>query len=443
VLVPAFLFQRKGGDTMNSTLTATLFIGIDVSSKSNYVYGMDFFGAKLLSFNASNNDPGAEYIVSRIIQCLRDNSLSHLTIAMESTSFYSWHIANFLSCHEDLLWFKPKVYNLNPKTIANYKKTFVDIDKTDPKDAFVIADFARVGKITSAPWKGGQYIALQRLTRCRLHIMENIAREKSYILSNIFLKFSELTILDKSEQPFSDIFSTSSIGILTEFMTTEEIANADLRELVDFLVDKSRNRFKDPESAAKILQRAARDSYRLDKALYDPLNATIAASFNCIKAFEKEVSALDKAIEKAIRGLQTHEFQCLSSIKGIGLVFAAGIAAEIGDITKFNNEASVAKYAGLTWRKKQSGNFTAQDTYLTKTGNKYLRYYIIEAAGSILRYNPEYNAYYHKKYNETLIHKHKRALALTGRKFVRLIFALLRNNQLYTMNDTAEEVKTS
>lgn len=39
------------------------------------------------------------------------------------------------------------------------------------------------------------------------------------------------------------------------------------------------------------------------------------------------------------------------SIKGIGSVFAAGIVAEIGDITKFDNEASLAKYAGFTWQK--------------------------------------------------------------------------------------------
>ena len=428
---------------MTNTLTATLFIGIDVSSNSNYVYGMDFFGVKLLSFQASNNNPGAEVIVSRILQCLKDNSLSYLTVAMESTSFYSWHIANFLSSHEGLVWFKPKVYCLNPKIVANYKKTFVDIDKTDPKDALVIADFARVGKITSTPWRGSQYIALQRLTRCRLHIMENITREKSYILSNIFLKFSEIAVLDKDEQPFSNKFGASSLAVLSEFMSTEEIANADITELVNFLVDKSKNRFKDPEVTAKILQRAARDSYRLDKALYDPLNAAIAASFNCIKAFEKEVKTLDKAIEKAVKVLQTNEFKCLCSIQGIGPVFAAGIVAEIGDITKFDNEASLAKYIGLTWRKKQSGNFTAENTYLTKTGDKYLRYYILEATGSILRFNAEYNTYYHRKYNEALIHKHKRALALTGRKFVRLIFALLRNNQLYTANNVAEKVKTS
>jgi len=80
---------------------------------------------------------------------------------------------------------------------------------------------------------------------------------------------------------------------------------------------------------------------------------------------------------------------------------------------------------------------------LTKTGNKYLRYYFLEATNSILRFNQEYSAFYHKKYNEALLHKHKRALALTSRKLVRLIFALLRNNQLYTSNTEADKVKTS
>ncbi|OCA98105.1 IS110 family transposase [Clostridium beijerinckii] len=424
---------------MDNALTTTLFIGIDVSSKSNYVFALDFFGKKLLSFQVNNNLPGSEEIVSTILSCLKENNLTHLTIAMESTSFYSWHLANTLSTHEALVWFKPKVHCMNPRVICAYKKSFIDMDKTDPKDAFVIADFARVGKITTAPWNGAQYIALQRLTRCRLHLMENISREKSYILSNIFLKFSELAVLDKSENPFSNTFGATSVAVLTEYMSTEELANASIENLVAFLVEKNKNRFSNPEATAKLLQKAARDSYRLDKALYDPLNATIAASLNCIKALDKEVKGLDKAIEKAIKRIDNHEFQCLLSIPGIGPVLTAGIISEIGDITKFNNQGCVAKYAGLTWRKKQSGNFTADNTFLTKTGNKYLRYYLLEAAASVVRHSNEYLDYYHKKYAEALVHKHKRALALTGRKLVRLIFALLHNNQLYTSNEVVEK----
>lgn len=61
---------------------------------------------------------------------------------------------------------------------------------------------------------------------------------------------------------------------------------------------------------------------------------------------------MDKAIEKAIKGIYNHQFQCLLSIPGIGPVFVAGIISELGDITKFNNQGCVAKYADLTWINK-------------------------------------------------------------------------------------------
>ena len=42
-----------------------------------------------------------------------------------------------------------------------------------------------------------------------------------------------------------------------------------------------------------------------------------------------------------------------------------------------------------------------------------------------------YRAFYESKYQEVSKHKHKRALVLTARKLVRLIFALLSKGQLY------------
>lgn len=159
---------------------------------------------------------------------------------MESTSFCSWHIANTLSINDALAWFKPKTYCLDLKVICAYKKSFVDIDKTDPKYAFVIADFARVSvsKITTAPRSGCQYIALQRLTKYRLYLMENINLEKSCIISNIFLKLSELAVLDNSQNPFSNTFNASSLKTLTEFMTIEDLTNSKLEDLIVFLLKR-------------------------------------------------------------------------------------------------------------------------------------------------------------------------------------------------------------
>ena len=270
----------RGGDNMKNNILSTLFVGIDVSSKTNVLCALDFQGNKLLNLKASNNNPGAESMSNSILECLNSNNLKYAVIALESTSIYSVHIANFLSSHENLALFEPKVYCLNPKTIVNYRKSFVDMDKTDPLDAYVIADFARCGRITSSPWRGSQFLALQRLTRHRLHLVECITREKTYMVSNIYLKFSQLAVLDKEDRPFSDKYGATAAAVLTEFLSLDDITYSSIEDLVDFVKEKGKNRFSNPDETAKLLQKAARDSYRLDKVLYEPLNVSIASSFN-------------------------------------------------------------------------------------------------------------------------------------------------------------------
>lgn len=422
----------KGGDIMKNIILSTLFVGIDVSSKNNVVCALDFQKNKLLSMSASNNQPGAVEILKSIISCLNSNNLKKVVIALESTSIYSIHIANFLSSHEELLFFEPLVYCLNPKCTANYRKSFVDIDKTDDLDAFVIADFARVGRIETQPWRGSQYLALQRLSRHRLHLVESITREKTYMVSNIYLKFSELAVLDKSSRPFSNTYGVTSAAVLTEFLSLDDITYASIEDLVNFVCLKGKNRFSNPLETVNLLKKAARDSYRLDKVLYEPLNVTIASSFNVVNTLNSEIKSVDKAISKAIKGFNTNEYKSLDSIPGIASVFASGILAEIGTIKAFHSNEALAKYAGITWRQTESGNFKADNTRLTKTGNKYLRYYLIEAANSVRKQIPEYQAFYLKKYNEVTTHSHKRALVLTSRKLIRLIFALLSKDQLYS-----------
>lgn len=414
---------------------STLFVGIDVSSKSNVVCALDFSSNKLLEFSVSNNHPGALDMAKKLCDFLTITpKFKTVIFALESTSVYSVHIANFLSSHEQLLAFQPYVYCLNPKMIANYRKSFIAMDKTDPLDAFIIADFARVGRINTKPWRGSQFLALQRLTRHRLHLVECLTREKTYMVSNMFLKFSGLTIQEDSEQPFSTNYGATASSVLTEFLSTEDIITMPIESLVAFLCEKGKNRFADPNHTAALLQQAARNSYRLDQCLYEPLTISLASSFNCISAYETEVKSIDKAIEKTIKGLTPNEYQCLLSIPGIGPVYAGGILAEIGTISAFTSQDAIAKYAGLVWRQTQSGNFKADDTKLSKAGNRYLRYYLIEAANSVKNHIPEYTAFYHKKFCEVKTHQHKRALALTSRKLIRLIFGLLANNQLYSAN---------
>jgi len=423
---------------------STLFVGIDVSSKSNVVCAMDFDENQYLTSSFSNNQPGAVELTNAISDCMRKHpDLNTIVVVLESTSVYSIHIASFLSTCEELLPYKPYVFCVNPKMTANYRKTYIGMDKTDPMDAYLIADFARVGRIKKLePWRGAQYLALKRLTRHRLHLAECITREKTYMVSNLYLKFSELQLLDSDDQPFSNIYGATASAVITEFFSLQDIIDASEEDLLTFLAEKSRNRITDISKTSELLKKAARDSYRLDKCMYEPINISLASSFNCIQTYQKEIKLIDQAIEKCINGMHPNALTILKSIPGIGPVWAAGILSEIGDITAFHSSDALAKYAGLTWKKNDSGDFVSEDNNLTKAGNTYLRYYLGEAANSVRRFNPEYKDFYAKKYAEITKHQHKRALALTSRKLVRLVFGLLVKNQLYTGEKLDTEFNT-
>lgn len=72
---------------------STLFVGIDVSSKSNVVFAMDFDENKFLSSSFSNNQPGADELAGMIHDCMVQHpNLNTIVVAMESTSVYSIHM---------------------------------------------------------------------------------------------------------------------------------------------------------------------------------------------------------------------------------------------------------------------------------------------------------------------------------------------------------------
>jgi transposase len=401
-----------------------LFVGIDVSLKGNSVRCLDANGDTVRKFSVPNTVDGASVLVDNLVELAAQHSMQQVVLGLEATSNYGYHLTAFCQNSEKLAPFSPQIHVLNPRTVNNFKKSYNDLPKNDDIDAWVIADKLRFGRLPEEVFMDERFLALQRLTRTRFHLAQTIAREKTYFLNNLFLKFSSL----RQEKIFSDPFGATAMAVVEEFYSPDEIAAMPLEELVSFLQEKSKNRLVDAEGVAKALQKAARSSYRLSKSLADPVNACLATSISVIRALQSELKRLDKLIAQHLEAFP----QTLTSIKGVGPVYAAGILAEIGDISRFKNQKALAKYAGLVWNEHQSGQWKAQDTSRVRSGNKYLRYYLVEAANLVRVHDQEYREFYQAKYNEARTHKHKRALVLTARKLVRLVFALLRSNQLYT-----------
>lgn len=402
----------------------SLFVGIDVSSKDFKVRIMDDQGNECVKrLHALNDHPGCERVANYLAEACAKENQDRLVIGLEATSVYSWPLQMFLAENSSLAPLQPQIYSFNPKVVANFKKAYVDLPKNDWIDAWVIAERLRFGRLPENSQVDFRYLPLQRLTRFRCHLIEMISREKNYFLTNLFLKFSTLA----QGEVFSNTFGATSESLTLEFFSPEEVAARPLDELIDFLMEKGRSHFEDPEATATKLKDAARKAHRLRGNLLQPINLILATSIETIHTLEKQVKKIDRAIEAEIQ----HFPNTLATIPGFGTVFSAGIIAEVGDIRRFANEGALAKFIGLTWRSHQSGDFTADDTPLTRTGNSYLRSYFIQAANSVRQREPEYKAFYQRKYSESKTHHHRRALVLTARKLVRMVDALLRSNQIY------------
>ncbi|HBG37883.1 MAG TPA: IS110 family transposase, partial [Clostridiaceae bacterium] len=75
---------------------------------------------------------------------------------------------------------------------------------------------------------------------------------------------------------FSNTFGATSIAVITEFFSTDDINEMPLEDLAKFVMDKGKNKFDDPEQIANDLKAAARSSYRLPKTVNDSVNQLLA-----------------------------------------------------------------------------------------------------------------------------------------------------------------------
>ena len=404
-------------------MSNTLFVGIDISSQSIAVYFMDQngYGPKN-SIELKNDLLDASLLVEHILTYADKIDANHVRIGMESTSDYALHLHHFLASVEDLKHLQPQIFVLNPAIVNGFKKTLTFRQKTDDLDAKLIADCVRFGRVEPSSIPDLRYTALQRLTRYRYQMVQSITNEKNRALHLVYLKFSSY----RSDSLFSDTFGKASTSVLETF-SVEEISAMPIEDLVTFICENGNNRLKDPAAIAAKLQSLARRAYRLSPDISDSIELTLSMSLENIRFMESQLSKLNKEIARQLCAFR----QTLDTIPGIGPTLAACIISEIGDISRFKDESSLAKFSGIVWTRYQSGSFDAQNTSLAKCGNAYLRYYLVEAANSLRVHNQEFKAFYQKKYNEVTKHQHKRALVLTARKLIRLVYAMLSKGQIY------------
>lgn len=411
-------------------MKATLYVGVDIHRQTNTFCFLNGQGQRVHPhLTLENNQPGTQAFLQEVHTMMDVDGFDELRVAVEATGWYWFHFFQSLRQDARLAEIEPQLFAINPRLTANFKRSYIDQDKTDPEDAFTVADRLRFGRDMGHAYHYDEpSLALRFLTRYRYHLAHQLAREKAYCLAILFLYASEYSHKDK--RAFSAMFGAASRAVMNEFASIEEVAAIPFAELVEFIDQAGKRQFPQPEQNAKKLLRVAADSYRLPAGLREPVHQVLTFSLQHITFLEQQQQRVERAIAERFQAIPEGSY--LLTIPGLGPILSAGLVAEIGNVERFGgDESKVAKYAGFKWRKHQSGDFTAEETRLTKTGNAYLRYYFCEGAYSVQKQDSGYARFFQRKFREVRKHPHKRAVVLTGRKLVRLVVRLLASHQTY------------
>ena len=422
-----------------------LQVGIDFSQKRADFCLLFPDGRPLESHIAvDNSSPGYSLAKQLLLDALDSYSFDGVDVSGEATGYLWLPFFLQLAADPELELHDLKLYLLNPRWVKWFKKCFAQDHKTDEKDPFYIAERTRTRR-PDVTWSAyPNILALRFYTRLRFHLVRNLAREKCYFSTFLFLKASSYRRL----KPFSDVFGVTSRLVLSQQPSLDELTELPVEDLAMQLHEMSGHHLRDPFKNARKLKQVSQESFSLVEHLALPIQRILDLTLEHIRFLEAQVEQVNRWIATEV---QTHpSITQLATIPGVGPVFSSGIGAEIGDTQRFlqgykwdkkhkrlrprnlrDAEDAVAKIAGMWWPRTSSGDFEAEDRRMAKTGNRYLRYYLIQAANLMRQRIPQYTKFYERKYKEASKHHHKRALVLTARKSVGLVVGLLHRNEPY------------
>jgi transposase len=340
-----------------------------------------------------------------------------IQVALEATGPY------WLALYEYLTHAEFSVAVFNPLQVHAYRKTGVRRTKTDRVDAFWIADLLRIGGATVNPQPDGTILQLRELARFRWQLIDQIGDNKRKVLNVLDRVFPEYETL------FSDVFLVSSRTLLKQAANADEFAAFDLGELTTLLHTHSRGRFG-LAHAQKIVD-TAKTSIGVS-FLADAAQLEVACLVSQIEFLQTQVEQVDAALAALLTQVPQH----LTTIPGLGLVTAATVLGEIGDVTRFATLEKLVAYAGIDATVHQSGQFNATQMHMSKRGSPYLRRALWLSAFVASQHDAELQTYYERKRAEGK--HHNTVVGAICRKLLARIFVVLKEQRPYEVRSGAE-----
>lgn len=383
-------------------------VGIDIGKNHHEASIVSPEGKQIgRSLRFATTHKGADSLMSFIFKNIGN---SPCVFGMEATGHYWYPIYSFLKAKGYT------IYVINPIQSDSLRKMYIRQTKNDSIDSFLIAEVIRFGQFGTTSMADENILAMRQLCRYRDSVISSRTEIKlriGTIMEQIFPEY---------EKQFSSLWVSTSMGILEKYLTPENIENAPIDELFEIIKDKSHNRLT--RAKAISIKEAAADTFGI-KIAQDAFSFQLKQLIDRMNFLDKQIEALDCQI------LEYYEkFDCyLHTIPGIGMIAAATILAEIGDINRFKSSSALVAFAGIDPTVRQSGEFSSTHNHMSKRGSPYLRHAIFLAATTCYFHNSPLNAYYKKKRDQGK--HHLTATGAVARKLTSVIYAVLRDSKPY------------
>lgn len=404
------LFLEEG--FMSKSGATAILVGIDVGSTShNVAIGLDD-GTFLEDFNIHHSAQGFKQFFKRIEKHRRAQTYS-VSVAMEGYNGYARPLDSLIQAHDY------RLFNVNNLKLARFKEIFPAAAKTDEIDAkrclelFQFQEYIPTSRrvLQEIPQSTETNRMLKGLTRRRRRLIKEKNRLANTLQTDLRANCPGLLEITRN---------VSNLWFL-HFLTSTD----DMRKL------KRMHR----SSILKIRGIGQTYAGRIrgwqSNACFSPdipwMGELIQEDACRLLELMDKIHALEKRCSVLLN--DSFEGSIINSIQGFGGITAATLAGEIGSISRFKSQNSLAVYLGVAPLKDASGKY--EGTKMPKHVNYYAKAAVMSGADKNRKLVGKSGRYYAKKRGEGK--KHNQAVRAVGRQLTKVIFKMLMDNEFYTI----------
>jgi transposase len=390
-------------------------IPIDYAKKDHLAMFCDGNGRIIRKpFSIKNSLDGKNYLIDQVTKSCRHHgiNLKHVLFGGEDCGSFS---DNFITTLRSEKWL---VAGVNARDAKKYRENMQA--STDQLDLLGICKMLLSYRGNCSPAQSGIYWNLRMLVRQRRKLISITTGVKNRIFTIVdrifpgFLNEKKSGVLP---------FSKCSLKLMENRFSVHQICQRRRSTLTNLLARQGGHH---PEHCAKKLQQYAVQVLRPPEKHIATLQFSLKQQVKLFNCLNENIQQLEKEIGENLAQTQG---AFLTSIRGIGIILAAGVSAEIGDPNKQKSINNLVSYSGIIPKVKQTGGIQGK-TKTKKVGkrcNRILKDYIVQSASHIGLHGPEDLMLDYKRRDAQGQH----AEFGMSRRYLRMAMCLMRTYQTY------------